>query len=268
MGQPTPASPVQYSAPPPAYEETAPLVTNHDHDTSGADQTNEDVPDDFKYGTTVGQCDREVRFAFIRKVYAILTAQLLFTTVLGGVFMLNSSVQAWIMHHVWSMYVAVGASLVTLLVLMWKRRSYPLNFALLALFTLCEAATIGFVVSLYDSRLVLQALLLTLGIFVALTLFTLQSSYDFSRLGPVLGFALWGIILVGFIQIFFPFNRTFDLVMAIVTAVIFCGYIVYDTHAITHRLSPDEYIAAAVELYLDVINLFIALLRILSDSRE
>ncbi|KAJ2816630.1 hypothetical protein FBU31_006508, partial [Coemansia sp. 'formosensis'] len=84
-------------------------------------------------------------------------------------------------------------------------------------------------------------------------------------LGSILFFSLWAVILVGFVQIFLPFNKTFDLVMAVVIALVFCGYILYDTHMIMHRLSPDEYIIASLDLYLDVVNLFLAILRILNN---
>lgn len=45
-------------------------------------------------------------------------------------------------------------------------------------------------------------------------------------------------------------------------AIIFCGYIIYDTDNLIKRYSYDEYIWAAVALYLDIINLFLALLTI------
>ncbi|KAJ2173412.1 hypothetical protein GGF45_004399 [Coemansia sp. RSA 551] len=77
---------------------------------------------------------------------------------------------------------------------------------------------------------------------------------------------LCAVVLVGFVQIFLPFNRTFDLIMAVITALLFCGYILYDTHMIMNRLSPDEYIFASISLYLDVVNLFLAILRILGDQ--
>ncbi|KAJ1654426.1 hypothetical protein IWQ61_005637 [Dispira simplex] len=246
---------------PPAYQA---IPTSEPTAPTGGD----DIPDDFKFGTVVAQCDRDIRHSFLRKVYSILTGQLLLTTVFCSLFLFNSTVQVWVFQHLWTMYVGVVVAFISLLGLLWKRRSYPTNFILLTAFTVSEAYTLGFVVSLHEIHLVLQALVLTLGLFVILTLFTIQSRYDFSQWGSILGFGLWGLILVGLVQLFLPFNRTFDLVMAIGTAILFCGYIMYDTHLILHRLSPEEYIVAAVDLYLDIVNLFLAILRILSDSRN
>jgi FtsH-binding integral membrane protein len=45
-----------------------------------------------------------------------------------------------------------------------------------------------------------------------------------------------------------------------IASLIFCGYIIYDTDNIIKRYSYDEYIWAAVSLYLDIINLFRAIL--------
>ncbi|KAJ3219660.1 hypothetical protein HK099_004625, partial [Clydaea vesicula] len=63
-----------------------------------------------------------------------------------------------------------------------------------------------------------KALILTLGAFIGLSVFTVQSKWDFSGMAPFLCGALFALILTGFVQIFFPFNRIFDLVIAIITA--------------------------------------------------
>lgn len=49
---------------------------------------------------------------------------------------------------------------------------------------------------------------------------------------------------------------------------LFSGYIVYDTYLINSRLSPDEYIMGSISLYLDFINLFLNILRLLSNMQD
>ena len=78
-------------------------------------------------------------------------------------------------HSVWALYVSLFGTLIVLGLLYWKRHSHPTNFALLALFTLMEAFSLGVVTAFSDSVIVLQALLITTGVFLGLTLFTLQS---------------------------------------------------------------------------------------------
>jgi hypothetical protein len=75
----------------------------------------------------------------------------------------------------WTFYVSLFGTLIVLGLLYWKRHSHPMNLGLLALFTLMEAFTLGVVTAFYDNVIVLQALLITTGVFLGLTLFTLQS---------------------------------------------------------------------------------------------
>jgi FtsH-binding integral membrane protein len=155
-----------------------------------------------------------------------------------------------------------------LLLTYWKRKSYPTNLIFLAGFTGLEAYTISVIVSFYESKLVLQAVLLTAGIFVALTLFACQSKYDFTSWTPYLFGGLWALILVGFIAVFFPYNSKIELAYSVIAALIFSGYILVDTQLIMRHYHVEEEIAAAISLYLDIINLFLAILRILNSQQN
>jgi len=161
-----------------------------------------------------------------------------------------------------SLFGAIGFMLLTF----WKRKSYPTNLMFLSGFTALEAYAISVIVSFYDSKVVLQALILTLGIFVALTLFACQTKYDFTSWMPYLFGALWILILAGFIGIFFPYNSTAELIYGIGGAVIFSGYILVDTQLVIRHYHVEEEIAAAISLYLDVINLFLSILQILNSQ--
>ena len=69
------------------------------------------------------------------------------------------------------------------------------------------------------------------------------------------------------LQLFF-WSKTLEFVISVGGAVLFCGFILFDTHLIMHRLSPEEYVLASVSLYLDFINLFLYILRILQAVRR
>ena len=56
--------------------------------------------------------------------------------------------------------------------------------------------------------------------------------------------------------------------MAVAGAIIFSCFIVFDTHLLIHKLSPEEYIVAAINLYLDIINLFLEILKILDAMKK
>lgn len=57
-------------------------------------------------------------------------------------------------------------------------------------------------------------------------------------------------------------GRVSHMIYGGLAAIIFCGYIVYDTDNLIKRYTYDDYIWAAVSLYLDIINLFLALLTV------
>lgn len=56
--------------------------------------------------------------------------------------------------------------------------------------------------------------------------------------------------------------------LGVAGALIFSLYIIYDTHMIMKKVSPEEYIHAAVLLYLDIINLFLEILRAMGERRK
>ena len=66
----------------------------------------------------------------------------------------------------------------------------------------------------------------------------------------------------------FLWSQALEFVLSIGGALIFCGFIIFDTHMIMHKLSPEEYIMASINLYLDFINLFLYILRIMQAARK
>lgn len=73
-----------------------------------------------------------------------------------------------------------------------------------------------------------------------------------------------GLLSASLVQIFLPFSANVDLAIAGFSVVIFSGFILYDTQQIMKRLSPDEAIVGALSLYVDIINLFLSVLRVVS----
>jgi len=63
-------------------------------------------------------------------------------------------------------------------------------------------------------------------------------------------------------------NAAMDLWLAGVTVLVFSGLLVFDTWRIRNQYGPDDYVPAAVAIYLDLLNLFMAILRIFGGSRR
>ncbi len=92
-----------------------------------------------------------VRRGFIRKVYSILSLQLLVTMGIMGIFF-NESVQAYAMHNTWMFWLAFALTFACLIALACcpdVRRKTPGNFVCLGIFTLAEGFLMGMVIATY-----------------------------------------------------------------------------------------------------------------------
>ncbi|QFZ28546.1 putative Bax inhibitor [Clavispora lusitaniae] len=242
---------------PPAYGETDAPRTSGDN-----------IPDDFKYSANVASCELPIRQMFLRKVYALLSIQVLLTVIVGYVIRSNSAIQNWCMNNMWLYIVSIVGVFGFMIATYWKARSYPTNLILLTGFTVCEAYGLGLACSFVKSGILSQALLITFAIFMGLTLFAFQTKYDFTSWQGVLGMALWALIAWGFISMFFPIEtKGVAMVYSGIGAIVFSGYVVVDTQIIMKTATLDDEIVASVTLYLDIINLFLFVLRFL-QSRD
>jgi len=219
--------------------------------------------------------DKAIRLNFIRKVYSILTVQLAVTMGFIGFFFIPS-VAKFSRETPSLLYVAMAFSFILMIALVCVpsiRRKTPHNMIFLGLFTLCEGWLIGAICSTYQVEEVLIAVGMTAGVVFALTLFAMQTKIDFTAWGGALLCVLVVFCLAGFVALFFPQTRTMRLVFAIIGAIIFSLYIVFDTQMMMggnhkYSLDPEEYVFAALNLYLDIINLFLYILQIIGASRD
>merc|ERR1711972_323986 len=132
----------------------------------------------------------------------------------------------------------------------------------------------------YTQESVIIALAITTVVVFGLTLFACQTKVDFTGCGPYLfvgllclmgfGFSLWlGSFFLGGAA-----WSTLRLMYACGGALLFSFYIVFDTqlivggkHSRSNEFSVDDYAFAAISLYIDIIQLFLYLLRIFGDRR-
>ncbi|GAB2213614.1 hypothetical protein Droror1_Dr00017925 [Drosera rotundifolia] len=210
----------------------------------------------------------ELRWAFIRKIYAIVAIQLLATIAVGAVVVT--------VHPISTFFVSTSGGLALYIVLIitpfivlcplyYYHQKHPVNYLLLGIFTISLAFAVGLTCAFTSGKVILEAVILTAAVVVSLTLYTFWAArrgHDFNFLGPFLFGALFLLILFSLIQVLFPLGKISVMIYGLLASIIFCGYIIYDTDNLIKRYSYDEYIWAAVALYLDVINLFLSLLTV------
>jgi len=226
-----------------------------------------------------------IRHAFIQKVYGILSAQLIVTTVLGALVM--HFMQTWKEHNPYLMLGLVVFSSVLSLAMMCLficspqlMRKSPHNYVILAIFTLAESFMVGTISSQFTTQSVLVVFGITAVVVIGLTLFSCQTSVDFTGLGPYL--FCFAIVLGAFGMCLFFASMAgvagsgafsdMKLMYSAGAALLASMYIVFHTQLIIggkhqYRFGIDDYAMAAIVLYLDIIHLFVHLLQILGDRR-
>jgi modulator of FtsH protease len=112
-----------------------------------------------------------------------------------------------------------------------------------------------------------DAFLLTVLGFTGLTSYALLSKRDFSFLGGFLSMGLWVLIGASILS-FFVGGASFSLAIASVGVLLFGGYILYDTSRILRDPTNRDPVGAAIGLYLNFLNMFIFLLRIMGSARR
>lgn len=206
------------------------------------------------------------RATLVRRTYSLVFVSVL-VTIAGSMFALSQPqiLQAVAAHP----FISMIAMFAPLFLALRARDAFPANIGLVLLFTFGIGVVISPALYVYGQQqpgLITQAAFLTIGTFGVLTAYAFVSRRDFSAWGSFFVVGLWVLIAVSLLNLFFR-NPAMDLWLAGVTVLVFSGLLVFDTWRIRNSYGPDEYVAAAVAIYLDLLNLFMAFMRIIGGRR-
>lgn len=192
------------------------------------------------------------RITFLGKTYGMLTLCIAAGS-LGAYFSMG---MAFPYEHPWMMLFAMigGVFLVQTV-----RHMPGLNLAALIGFGALTGMAISPLVAFVAAKsgmLVAQAYMTTAVAFAGLTLYTFVSRRDFSFLKGFVWTGLIAMIVLGLSNYFFFESATLQLAISGMGVLLFSAFILYDTSSILRDYPDNEYIAAALTLYLDVFLLF------------
>lgn len=209
----------------------------------------------------------EERATLVRRTYSLVFVSVL-VTVFGASFGLSQpSLMQMVAQHPWLTMIGVFAPL---FLATRTRQQFPANIGFVLLFTFVEGVWISPLLYVYGRTqpgLISQAAVLTLGAFGILTVYAFVSRRDFSAWGSFFAVGLWVLIATMVINLFFR-NQTASLWLASATVLVFSGLLVFDTWRLRNVYGPDDYVMAAVQIYLDLLNMFLAVLRLLGGRRS
>jgi len=228
------------------------------------------ITEDRPIASSVVREDAQTKLSFLQKVYSLFMLGLV--TAFAGAFVMlsNPSLAAAVLpHYIIGLLVYFGVFFGCLAL----RKVPGLNVIALLAFTFVSGVFITPALMVAAMRtggsygVVYEAALITGSIFIGLTAYTFVTKKDFSFLGGFITIGLFAVIGLGLV-LMFVHSEAANLAWAWICSVLFSLFILYDTSRIMQTHESDEYVSAALSLYLDFLNLFLAILRILSSRRD
>jgi protein lifeguard len=225
------------------------------------------------------------------RVYAILSVQLAVTVASCVLFGLNPGLGR-AMRQGSSAVASIPTLGLILSTIAWiwiasspnARQKAPLKWNLLAMFTVGEALTVGFISSFYKFQSVAMAMGATALATITVSAYTIlqrNPNRDLSQWGAGLSsctliFLVYGLIgllqTVGWLPAgFLPYS---DMMYSAIGAGLFSFYLAYHTKLIVggkhakYQMNERDYVYAAMALYTDIINIFLYILRVIGEDRE
>lgn len=201
---------------------------------------------------------------FTHKVFSLFGLSMLSTA--AGVYVGFHYLLATFVTNPGVMYMLFGLELLLIFTSrMWSKKE-PLNYGLFTLFTFSSGVTIvpllaSFAAEFGGYEIIYRALFATTVMFMAAGLLGASIQKPLNGLAGFLTMGLIGLLVVSIMGIFLPWGNTMEMVVSGFGVVLFAGYAVVDINRLQHY-PEDEYINAAIALYLDIFNLFIFILRL------
>lgn len=156
-----------------------------------------------------------------------------------------------------------------------ERLSFSILLILFTIFSVAMGMSLSFVFLVYKLGSIFQIFLISAGMFGAMAILGYTTKTDLTKLGSLLIMALFGIIIASVINIFVG-SHGMSLVISFISVIVFTGLTAYDVQKIkelgmkveagtesTAKLS----ILASMNIYLDFINIFLALLNLFGDRK-
>ncbi len=148
--------------------------------------------------------------------------------------------------------------------------------ALFILYSAVNGLTLSVIFIVYQMGMIGMAFGITAGTFATMSVYGFVTKRDLTTIGNLCFMGLIGIIIASIVNMFIG-NGMMDLIIAYITVLVFVGLTAYDTQKIketfyatsgSYEMAGKAAVLGALALYLDFINLFLAILRILGGKRD
>ena len=238
---------------------------------------------DYEEFSTVATRERELGMSaafpvLMRKVYLWMTMALAITGFTAYYVATNETlITALVTNQILFWGLAIGElALVIGLSAAINRLSLTTATLMFVLYSVINGATMSFIFLLYTASSITSVFFITAGTFAVMALFGYFTKTDLTSMGKILMMALIGIIIATIVNIFTK-SQGLAVILNYLGVLVFVGLTAYDSQKIKQMLqmAPDAgegaqklALLGALSLYLDFINLFLYLLRLLGSRRD
>ena len=214
----------------------------------------------------------------MRNVYSWMTLALVITGFVSLYMAKSQTLLSMIMQNSMLLWILLIAEigLVIFLSARIHRISFTTATLLFIAYSILNGVTMAFIFLIYTMTSIATTFFVTAGTFGVMALYGYVTKKDLSRIGNICIMALIGLIIATVVNIFLK-NTMMDLIISGIGILLFVGLTAYDSQKIKQLLTADDIevnestqkiaLLGALTLYLDFINLFIYLLRILGDRK-
>jgi FtsH-binding integral membrane protein len=223
-----------------------------------------------------GFSDKSIRAGFIRKVFILVTIMLAVVAGMVAFALFHQPTGDFLRRTPELYYAGYVVFLIVYIALMCcesVRRSFPSNLIACGILTLAIGYMTMMITAMYNMSAVLMALGITTGCCAGIIIFASVTKHDLtSCLGImcILGMVLFFVGMVAIIIMVTTGARWLYLVYAGLAALLFMVYLAIDVQMIMggrkYEISPEDYIFAAIQVFLDIIYIFWMLLSLIGGS--
>jgi FtsH-binding integral membrane protein len=216
---------------------------------------------------------QESQRAFMSRVYGWMFAGLSVTGLVALFTAASPQMMSMVINLRWVLLIA-QLGLVFALSGMATRLSGAVAGTLFVVYSALTGLTFSVIFYVYTQGSIASAFLLTAGTFGAMSAFATFTKKNLSGWSTFLFMGLIGVVIASVVQIFVQ-SSMLSFVTACASVIVFAGLTAYDTQKLREMHAATGYssaatvsIVGALTLYLDFINLFLALLRLFGDRRR
>ena len=216
---------------------------------------------------------------YSRRVFSWMFLGLGITFIIGFIMLMNEmNVIFFLVENIGLYYIAALIEVVAVFILGFfiGKLSPTVCKGIFIAYSVLNGFTITPALIVYGAESAFYAFAATAVIFGAMTLYGMATKRDLTKLGPVLTIGLLGLLVYSIFAMIFQMPMS-DFIISVIGIVIFVGFTAYDTQKIKRyyvSFSGDQVslqktaIIAALDLYLDFINLFLYILRLFARNRN